>query len=283
MWEYTDKVRKYFESPENVGEIENPDGVGEVGSIACGDALKLTIKLGDDGRISDAKFKTFGCASAIASSSALTEMIKGMTLEEAGKVTNKDIVDYLGGLPKEKMHCSVMGMEALQAAIANYRGEEVKKEEGEIVCKCFGITDREIERVIRQNHLTTREEVTNYTKAGGGCESCHDQIQEIIDRVLAENKGKKIEYREAEKKPKKLTNLQKIKLIEETLEREIKPALQADGGDIELIDVQGDQVLVALRGTCSSCAAAEVTLKGYVESKLREFVTDELVVEEVKS
>ena len=283
MWEYTEKVKKYFEEPVNVGVVEDADGVGEVGSLACGDALKLTFKLGPDGRIADAKFQTFGCASAIASSSALTEIIKGMTLEEASKITNREIAQYLGGLPKEKMHCSVMGMEALEAAIADYRGEEIKKtEEGEIVCECFGITDREIERVIRENHLGSREEVTNYTKAGGGCESCHDKIQEILDRILAEEKGKPIEIKKEEAPPKRLTNLQKIKLIEETLEREIKPALQSDGGDIELIDVEGNRVLVALRGTCSSCAAAEVTLKGYVETKLREFVTEDIVVEEVK-
>jgi len=283
MWEYTEKVKKYFEEPVNVGVVEEADGVGEVGSLACGDALKLTFKLGPDGRIADAKFQTFGCASAIASSSALTEIIKGMTLEEASKVTNRDIAEYLGGLPKEKMHCSVMGMEALEAAIANYRGEEITKEqEGEIVCECFGITDREIERVIRENHLTTREEVTNYTKAGGGCESCHDKIQDILNRILAEEKGKPVEKKKEEAPRKKLTNLQKIKLIQETLDREIKPALQADGGDIELIDIEGNRVLVALRGTCSACSAAEVTLKGYVETKLREFVTEDLVVEEVK-
>lgn len=280
MWDYTEKVKEYFENPKNVGEVENPDGVGEVGSLACGDALKLTFKLDEHKRIQEAKFQTFGCASAIASSSALTELILGKTLEEAGKITNKDIASFLGGLPKEKMHCSVLGEQALAAAIANYQGQSLPKtQEGEIVCECFGVTDKEIERVIRENGLKTREEVTNYTKAGGGCESCHDKIEALLARVLKEDQGTR--PAPAAKKTV-LTNIQKMKLIEETLEREIKPALKADGGDIDLIDIEGNKVLVALRGACSSCRAAEVTLKDYVEFKLKEFVAPEITVEEVK-
>ena len=275
MWEYTDKVKDHFLHPRNVGEVESADGVGEVGSLACGDALKLTFKLDEQKRIQDIRFKTFGCGSAIASSSALTEMVKGMTLEEAEKVTNQDIADYLGGLPKEKMHCSVMGRDALEKAIAYYRGEPEKKVEGEIVCECFGVTDVEIERAVRENNLTAVEDVTDYTKAGGGCESCHDKIQEIIDKVHGKPH---VAYR----KPSQLTNIQKIQLIQETLEREIKPSLKQDGGDIELIDVDGNTVLVKLRGTCATCVASQVTLKHYVESKLREMVTPELVVEEVQ-
>jgi len=183
MWEYTGKVKEHFLHPRNVGEIEDPDGVAEVGSIACGDALKLTFKLDENKRIKEAKFKTFGCASAIASASALTEMIKGMTIEEAGKITNQDIAKYLGGLPEEKMHCSVMGREALESAISYYKGTPGKAIEGQIVCECFGVTDLEIERDIRENNLKTLEEVTNYTKAGGGCGNCHAKIQEILDRV----------------------------------------------------------------------------------------------------
>jgi NifU-like protein len=280
MWDYTEKVKEYFENPKNIGEVENPDGVGEVGSLACGDALRLTFKLDENQRIREAKFQTFGCASAIASSSALTELIKGKTLEEAEKLTNKDIAAFLGGLPKEKMHCSVLGEQALSAAIANYRGQIIpKQQEGEIVCECFGVTDKEIERVIRENALKTREEVTNYTKAGGGCESCHDKIEALLARVLREER----EAHPAPAPPRPvLTNIRKMKLIEETLEREIKPALKADGGDIDLIDIDGNKVLVALRGACSSCRAAEVTLKDYVELKLKEFVTPEITVEEVK-
>jgi len=280
MWEYTDKVKKYFTDPVNVGEVENPDGVGEVGSLACGDALRLTIKLDDAGRIADARFQTFGCASAIASSSALTEMIKGMTLEEAAKVTNRDIADFLGGLPPEKMHCSVMGEQALQAAIRNYQGlEPLPSEEGLVVCECFGVTDKEIERVALTNNLHTVEEITNYTKAGGGCGKCQDKIEELLAKIWSQPAPEKAP---AVPPKKKLTNIQKMKLIEETLEREVRPALKADGGDIELIDIAGDVVQVSLRGRCSSCAASQATLGQFVQSKLREFVAGELVVEEVK-
>jgi len=273
MWEYTDQVKDHFLNPRNVGEIENPDGVGEVGSLACGDALKLYFKLDENKRISEVKFQTFGCASAIASSSALTEMVKGLTLEEAAKITNDDIATYLGGLPKEKMHCSVMGRDALEHAIADYRGQKIQKSEGRIVCECFGVTDLEIERAVRENNLKTIEDVTAYVKAGGGCGNCHENIQEIIDSVRGQAHPKKPQAA-------RLTNIQKIKLIEETLEREIKPALKKDGGDIELLDVDGNHVLVKLRGTCATCKASQVTLKNYVESKLKELVTPEIVVEE---
>ena len=275
MWEYTDKVKDHFLNPRNVGVIEDADGVGEVGSMACGDALKLTFKLDKNERIKDAKFQTFGCASAIASSSALTEMLKGLTLEEAQKITNDDIAQYLGGLPKEKMHCSVMGRDALERAIAFYRGEADKKVEGEIVCECFGVTDVEIERAVRENKLATIEDVTDYIKAGGGCGNCHEKIQEIIDKLASKE-------RPAEKKRMKLSNIQKIRLIEETLEREIRPELKKDAGDIDLIDVDGNRVFVKLRGACATCSVSQVTLKHYVEAKLRELVTPELVVEEVQ-
>jgi NifU-like protein len=276
MWEYTEKVKDHFLNPRNVGVIENSDGVGEVGSLACGDALKLTLKIDGDKRISDAKFQTFGCASAIASSSALTEMIKGITIDEAEKITNNDIAEYLGGLPKEKMHCSVMGRDALEKAIANYRGEPEKRVDGEIVCECFGVTDLEIQRAVKENHLKTIEDVTDYVKAGGGCESCHDKIHEIIESVMGTPVTEKT-------RPSGMTNILKIRLIEETLEREINPELEKDGGGIEFIDFADNTVFVKLRGTCATCSASQVTLKHYVETRIKELVSPELVVEEVKT
>jgi NifU-like protein len=242
------------------------------------------LKLDKSERIVDVKFKTFGCGSAIASASALTEMVKGKTLAEAAKITDSDIADYLDGLPEQKMHCSVMGREALEAAIANHKGLKIEKpvDEGTIVCKCFGVTDNKIAHEVREHKLTTIEQVTNFCKAGGGCRSCHPQIQAIIDEVWQKEKEK--EMIERVKKPvKKLTNIQKIKLVQDTVEKVIRPTLQSDGGDIELIDIDGDRVMVSFRGSCVECPGSKVTLKSTVEAKLREFVTDSLIVEEVAS
>ena len=276
MWEYTDKVQQHFLNPQNVGEVDKPSGSGDVGSLACGDALKLTLKINSDDIITDAKFKTFGCASAIASSSVLTEMVIGMSVEEAAKVTNEDIADALGGLPKEKMHCSVMGREALEAAIADYRGLILPMAEGEVVCECFGVTDLEVIRAINESTLRSVEEITNFTKAGGGCGKCEDKLREILQTTVSS----KSEIPVLQIKPKRMTSLQKIKKIEEVLEREIRPGLRKDGGDIELIDVDGDFVIVSLRGACKSCNKSQTTIKEYVEKKLRELVLDSLIVEE---
>lgn len=274
MWEYTDKVMEHFRNPRNVGVIEDADAVGEVGSLSCGDALRLMLKLGPDGRIVDAKFQTFGCASAIASSSALTELIKGKTLEEAARVTNQDIADFLGGLPEQKMHCSVMGRDALLAAIENHKkgGAPAPRQDSRLVCACMGVTEKVIERAIRENRLKTVEEVTHYTKAGGGCGGCIPDIEAILKRVAAEME------RAGATSPKRLTVFEKIQKIQETLDREIRPTLRQDGGDIELVDIDGDRVIVSLRGTCSQCRLSTVTLKDVVQAKLREFVSPTLSV-----
>ena len=280
MWDYTDKVLDHFRNPRNVGLIPDPDGIGEVGSLACGDALKLTFKLDRSRRISDVKFQTFGCASAIASSSALTEIVKGMTLDEASKVTNQDIANYLGGLPEQKMHCSVMGREALEAAIDNYRTGGTKKRvlQGKVICTCFGVTEEEIERVVRENGLSAVDQVTNYTKAGGGCGKCKPEIEKIVERVRSERS--RSAAKPAPAAPRRLTNIEKIRLVNETIEREIRPKLKRDGGDIELVDVVGTHVVVALRGMCANCKVSQFTLKDVVEKTLQEFVSGDLVVEE---
>ena len=279
MWDYTNKVMDHFLDPQNVGEVENADAVGDVGNMTCGDALRLSLKI-EDNVIVDAKFKTFGCASAIASSSALTEIVKGMTIEEAEKITNQDIVKILGDLPEEKMHCSVMGMEALQAAIADYRGEAAPVDdddhEGRIVCTCFGVTDVKIRKVAKENKLHDAEEVTNYCKAGGGCGGCLDDIQSILDGLWREEAATPAPTGEG------MSIVKKVMKIQEVLDKEITPLLEQDGGGIELIDVVGDVVKVKLQGRCAVCPTSHITMKHTVQDKLREFVLPSLEVEEVK-
>lgn len=292
MWEYTDKVREHFLNPRNAGELADANAVGEVGSLACGDALKLFLKI-EDNRIVDARFQTFGCASAIASSSALTEMVKGKTVDEALAITNKDIASFLGGLPKEKMHCSVMGQEALEAAIRQWKGEPPvpHTHEGRLVCKCFGVFEDQIIKAVEENNLTTAEEVTNYTKAGGGCGDCIDDIKEIIRTVLAQ-KGKSLDGTGAGtiadfRAPKEsgflppLSNVQRMQRVMTVLDEMVRPRLKQDGGDVELVDIDGKIVTVALRGMCVSCPSSRLTVEGLIQQTLRDQVEADIVVKEV--
>ena len=276
MWEYSEKVLEHYRHPRNVGKIDDADLIGEAGSLACGDSLKLYIKL-DGNVIKDAKFQTFGCGSAVASSSVLTEMIIGKTIEEAAKITNKDIADELDGLPQEKMHCSVMGHEALEDALKKYYGkdtiaeaEDLPQSGDKIVCTCFNVTENQIWEAIKVNGLRTVEEVTNYTKAGGACGRCRGAIKDIIDTYL-----KKEGVEPA------LTATQKILKISKVIEQQISPVLQKDGGDIELVDVEGNVVKVKLSGMCSGCKNAAMTIKGFVESVLKDKVDSALTVEQV--
>lgn len=277
MWEYTEKVREHFLHPRNVGVLEGANAVGEVGSLTCGDALKLYLKINEAGVIEDARFQTFGCASAIASSSVLTELLKGKTIDEARTLTNKDIAADLGGLPKEKMHCSVMGQEALEAALADYLGEKAPEPapEGELVCTCFGVYDGQIRRAIRENGLKTVEEITDFTKAGGGCGDCADRLRAILDEELGRSAAPTAT---AGKKP--LTNLERMRLVTRVMDEEIRPSLKKDSGDIELVDIEGTTVIVALRGACKGCPVSNVTLTEFVQQRLRDLVEPDITVRE---
>ena len=280
MWDYTDKVMDHFKNPRNVGAIENADGTGQVGSLICGDALRLTIKVNKETEvIEDAKFETFGCASAIASSSMLTEMVKGKTLEEASRITNQDIANALGNLPAEKMHCSVMGMEALDAAIRSYRqgGKpvEFEQQEEKIVCRCFNVSEEAIIKAVRLNHLKTVEDVTHFTKAGGACGRCKADIQKILDKVNGTVQAALVQKPFGE-----LTIVEKIKAVEKVLEEEIRPKLNMDGGSAELVDFSGNTVKIRLIGMCSGCVNAQATLKNFIEKTLQEKLDKSITVEQ---
>ncbi len=279
MWEYTDKVQEHFINPRNVGEIENASAIGEVGSLACGDALKLYLKIDDNDTIVDAKFQTFGCASAIASSSALTEIIKGMKVDDALKITNVEIAEFLGGLPPEKMHCSVMGAEALEAAIRSHKGLapiEHADDHSALICKCFGITEKQILDAINENKLTSLDDVVKATKAGSACGKCKVQIEEILEGALGVNCPAQT--------PKTcstpMTNIQRMQKVLAVIDVDIRPRLAQDGGDIELVDINGSNVTVALKGACSTCRSAQVTLKNFVEKTLQEQVDTTIKVVE---
>jgi len=278
MWDYSEKVMDHYRNPRNVGKIDDADAIGLAGSLSCGDQLKIYLKIKDN-VVTDAKFQTFGCGSAVASSSMLTEMIIGKTLDEVKKITNKDIVDALGGLPPEKMHCSVMGYEALEDALKSYYADgyitldEINGNTSEkIICKCFNVTENQIWDAIKTNGLKTVEEVTNYTKAGGACGHCKEVIKDIIDTYY---------QKVAKEENAPLSEAQRILKIGKIIDTQISAELQKDGGDITLQDIQGNKVFVKLRGKCSGCKNSMMTLKGFVENTLRNAVDKNIEVIEV--
>lgn len=241
MLDYSDKVKDHFFNPRNVGVLPNADAVGEVGTIASGDALKLMLKIDLTTQvITDARFQTFGGGSAIASSSALTEMIIGKTIDEALTITDADIVAFLDGLPQEEMHCSAMGSEVLRVAIASYRGGARRDDHDENASQTFKNSPR--------NNGAPNGAAKPAAAALNGKAST---IRPGHHAAPAGGVGK-------------VTTLQKIKLIEKAVE-ELRPFLQQDGGDCELVDIDDNCVLVRLSGACVGCQAASVTIAGVQE------------------
>lgn len=308
-WEYSEKTKQLFmdavqgKPGTHMGEIEEPDGLGEHGSIACGDALRFTFRterhptdpLQD--RIVEARYLTFGCTSAIAASEALCALLEEnrTTPVEALKVTNQDIVDYLGGLPEAKIHCSVMGAEALEAAVYNWaqkRGVDLarlgldisshEQEEGRLVCRCFGLTEPYLRRKIKELNLRSIAEITNAIKAGGACMSCHHApggLQDLLDETWGRQKTRLVDLPTLPQTepvedgaPAEVSPYQFAKAVETVLDREVRPKLQQDGGDIEIVDIKGMLVYCRLRGACATCAASTHTMKLLVEQALKDLV-----------
>jgi len=316
-WEYSEKTKELFMNAihgkpgTHLGEIENPDGLGEHGSIVCGDSMRFTFRVkrhpSDPTQdvITEAKYLTFGCTSAIASSEAVCEIIErgSYTPIDALKIQNSDIVEYLQGLPEQKIHCSVMGAEALEAAVFNWaqrRGVDLKKlgvdihdqesEEGRIVCKCFSITEPYLKRKIRELNLRTIPQITNAIKAGGGCTSCHHVpggLQDILDQVWGGQAAANPSLVSLPILPAEsgeitdFSPFQFAKKVEKVVEEFIRPSLRMDGGDVEIMDIKGTIIYCALKGACSGCAGASQTLKMMVERILKDQVDERIRVIEV--
>ena len=310
-WEYSDKTKEIFmdavhgKPGTHMGEIEHPDGIGEHGSIACGDSLRFTFRVRRHPTdplqdvITEARYLTFGCTSAIASSEALCTLIEQGDYTPIGalKITNRDIVTYLGGLPDQKIHCSVMGAEALEAAVftwAQKRGVDLsalgidmhaeEKEEGRLVCQCFGLTEPYIKRKIRELGLKTIAEITGAIKAGGACMSCHHKpggLQDLLTEVWGPQ-PLTLKILPTPPAPREsvavdrahLSPYQFSKQVEKALDQYVRPMLRRDGGDVELVDIKDTVVYCRLVGACAGCGGAGMTMKLMVERTLKEMVDD---------
>jgi NifU-like protein len=310
-WDYTEKTTQLFmdavqgKPGTHLGQIQDPDGFGEHGSIACGDAMRFSFRVNrhptdpTQDVIIEARYLTFGCTSAIASSEALCALLEEQTYTPIGalQIKNSDIVKYLGGLPPQKLHCSVMGAEALEAAVFNWaqkRGVDLaalgveipsrEEQEGRVVCQCYTLTEPYIRRKIKELKLETIVDITNAIKAGGACMSCHHAPGGLQD-LLDESWGRPVQQPEvpgevlvtgASEAAPSMSPYRFAKSVERVVDEYVRPMLQQDGGDVEIVDIKNHTVYAQLTGSCSGCAGARATLRMIIEQTLKDRVDERI-------
>jgi len=300
LWEeYSQEVQKRMDNPVNMGEITEDEAgddklvIADFGAESCGDAVRLYWLIDPkNDMIKQSKFKSFGCGTAIASSDMMAELCMGKSVDDALKITNIDVEKALRdepdipAVPGQKMHCSVMAYDVIKKAASIYKGVDMESFEDEfIICECARVTQDTILEVIKLNKLTTIEEIVDYTKAGGFCKSCvkpggHeakdvylvDLLAQVKEELEAEDKSRKIIEAKGDGTFESMGLVQKIKSVESILEEYIRPTLKADGGDVELIDIQDEdgtfKVLIKYQGECMSCSMNTTTTLAGIEDML---------------
>ena len=300
LWEeYSQEVQRRMNDPKNMGEItpeeagENRLVIADFGAESCGDAVRLYWLIDPKtDTVKQSKFKSFGCGTAIASSDMMAELCMGKTVDEALKITNIEVEKALRddpdipAVPGQKMHCSVMAYDVIKKAASIYKNVAMESLESEfIICECARVSQDTLLEVIRLNKLSTLEEITDFTKAGGFCKSCikpggHEKKDVYLVDLLTEV----LEQREAQEKSRKIIEakgdgtflsmglVQKIKAVESILEEYIRPTLKADGGNVELIDIKEKEgvfeVLIKYQGECMSCSMNTTTTLAGIEDML---------------
>ncbi|MCE7296478.1 iron-sulfur cluster assembly scaffold protein [Campylobacter coli] len=302
IWdEYSQKVQDRMNNPQHMGEFSEEDAkarnakliVADFGAESCGDAVRLFWLVDEKtDKIIDAKFKSFGCGTAIASSDTMVDICIGKTVDEAVKITNLDVEFAMRdnpetpAVPPQKMHCSVMAYDVIKQAAAHYKGISPEDFEDQIiVCECARVSLGTIKEVIKLNDLHTVEEITQYTKAGAFCKSCikpggHEKRDYYLVDILAETRAE-IDREKLKNTMKsdvafdEMTVVGQLKAVESVLDAEIRPMLHNDGGDLEVIDIQkaeGAAIDVYIRylGACSGCSSGSGATLYAIETILQE-------------
>ena len=313
LWEaYSKKVQERMDNPTHLGVITQEDAdkkgakliVADYGAEACGDAVRLYWLVDSNDTIIDAKFKSFGCGTAIASSDMMVELCLNKKVQDAVKITNIDVEKALRdepntpAVPGQKMHCSVMAYDVIKKAAGIYLGKSAEDFEDEIiVCECARVSLSTIKEVIRLNDLKSVEEITQYTKAGAFCKSCikeggHEKreyyLVDILRDVRAEMEAEKLKANIAQSSAgtlefKDMTMVQKVKAIDKIIDENIRPMLMMDGGNMEIIDIKETSdnfidVYIRYLGACSGCASGSTGTLFAIESILQENLAENIRV-----
>jgi NifU-like protein len=308
LWEqYSAKVSARMNNPEHRGEISETEAkalgarliVADWGAESCGDAVRLYWAVDTKtNRILKARFKSFGCGTAIASSDVMAELSLGKTVDEALKITNIEVELALRdqpdipAIPPQKMHCSVMAYDVIKKAAAIYKGVDMSSlVEEEIVCECARVSLRTIKDVIRVNNLKTIEEITQYTKAGAFCKSCirpggHEKrsyyLVDILQATRAEMDKEKLITQSETRDFATMNLIQKHRAIENTLDEKIRPALAADGGSMEIVDIRETDGLISVYirylGACRGCISSTKGTLQFIEKMLHRELAENIRV-----